>query len=74
MYIEELRNNATVNNKREQTHEALEKYKREYVTSYIFTQFLICFQIKVDTLNKLIIDGYERTRKDLNELRSAVIE
>jgi len=52
MYMDEMKSNAKVNNKREQIQENLESYKKDF--------------IKMDTLNQILIDGYDRTRKDLN--------
>ena len=56
VYIDELKNNVSLGHKREQIQDTLDKYKTDY--------------LKMDTLNKIILDGYERTRKDFEELKS----
>jgi len=56
VYIDELKNNVSLSHKREQIQDTLDKYKTDY--------------LKMDTLNKIILDGYERTRKDFEELKS----
>lgn len=57
IYIDELKNNVSLSHKREQIQDTLDKYKTDY--------------LKMDTLNRIILDGYERTRKDFEELKSS---
>lgn len=55
-YYDELKTNSHFSQKHQQLNDALDKYKTDF--------------IKMDTLNKIILEGYERSRKDLETIKS----